>query len=233
MSLQQIVQEYQPSATAISVVKKSKISLLVGITGAGKDTIKHALLARSGFGDIISHTTRAPRSNEGVMEQDGVDYHFIDEDTAKTMLKNGEFLEAKMVHGTLYGTTVRAIAAASQEGIAITDVDVQGVAEYKKASEDVVAIFILPPSYDQWLTRLKRRYENDHEFHTEWPRRRDSAIKELETALSLPYYHCIINDTLSDAVELAATLSIQGNQFTQQDDEARLAARELLQQIKM
>ena len=90
----------QPTESTIEVVKSTKIALLAGISGAGKDTIKKQLLKSPEFRDIVSHTTRAPRTNNGCAEQDGIDYHFIDSQTAENMLQNNEFIEAKFVHGT-------------------------------------------------------------------------------------------------------------------------------------
>lgn len=228
-----MITSYRPPKEAVAAVRQSKVALLVGISGAGKDTIKKGLLARSGFGEIISHTTRAPRENGGVLERDGQDYHFISEDTAKSMLERGDFIEAKLVHGTIYGTSTEDLLKAASKGVAITDLDVQGVAEYREISDEVIAIFVIPPSYDEWITRLKRRYTTNEEFLREWPKRRDSAIDELKKALEVPYYHCVINDDIDRAVSVAAEIAQREDVFTRKDDEARIVARDLLQQISM
>ncbi len=233
MSIEKRIESYTPPKEAVKAVRKSKIALLVGISGAGKDTVKKGLLARPGFGEIISHTTRAPRENSGILEKDGVDYHFIDEETARDMLVRGDFIEAKFVHGTVYGTATDDVISAAKQGVAVTDLDVQGVAEYKAISDDVIAIFIIPPSYDVWLQRLRRRYTTEEEFMREWPKRRDSAREELRRALDVPYYHCVINDDIDRAVEVAAEIAQRKDVFTRKDDEARIVARDLLQQISM
>lgn len=233
MNLDERIATYTPPKAARQIISSTKIALLVGISGAGKDTIKRGLLKKPGFGEIVSHTTRQPRSNEGVLEEDGVDYHFIDEDTAHAMLDRGEFVEAKYVHGTVYGTSINEVRRAGESGTAITDVDVQGVAEYKGVSDQVVAIFVIPPNYEEWIRRLKRRYTTDEEFLREWPKRRDSAVKELQRALELPYYHCVINDDLDRAIEVAADIAARPDVFTRKDDEARIAARDLLSQIEL
>jgi guanylate kinase len=233
MSLKTLIETYSPPKKAIEVIQHAKIALLVGISGAGKDTIKKALLREEGFEDIVSHTTRAPRTNEGVLEVDGEDYHFISESDAREMIENGEFVEAKFVHGTVYGTAIAEVERASQSGIAVTDVDVQGVSEYKSVSSGVIAIFVVPPSYEVWIERLKRRYASNEEFLHEWPKRRDSAIKELTRALEVPYYHCVINDDLTRAVAATVDIARRPDTFNRKDDEARLAARDLLQQIAL
>ena len=233
MDLRDLVTHYEQPDEARSVVEKSKITLLVGISGAGKDTTKHALLATDEFMDIVSYTTRPPRSNNGQREQDGIDYHFIDETKASEMLARHEFVEAKLVHGTLYGTTLAELITIQEAGkIAVTDIDVQGVREYKELSLAVVAIFILPPDYRTWRERLSKRYATQAEFDAEWPRRSASALVELEEALSLPYYHFIINDEIERTASVAGEIARRGDVFKRADDEARLAARDLLESIR-
>jgi len=234
MDLTQKLQDYTPDADAIEMVKSARIALLVGIAGAGKDTIKHELLKSDEFRDIVSHTTRAPRENNGVPEVDGREYHFIDIESALKLVEQKAFVEVKAVHGdTLYGTSVAEIRAGQDEGkISITDIDVQGVGEYKQYSQNVVALFILPPSYDTWRERLARRYQTTDEFEAEWPKRRGSAIKELEFALSVPYYHFIINDDLQRSVRIAGQIARKPDGFRREDDEARLVARDILEELK-
>lgn len=233
MNLQQLIESYQPTDEIVELVQMAKIVLLVGISGAGKDTIKKHLLAQHDYRDIISHTTRAPRQNNGTHEVDGQDYHFIDLEKATEMVANHKFVEAKFVHGTVYGTSVDEVAQAQRDhAIAITDIDVQGVREYKELSQSVVAIFVLPPNYRVWRERLRARYAAEADFQAEWSRRRASAIDELTHALSVPYYHFIINDNLDHAVHIADEIARQPDIFHRKDDEARLAARDLLEEIK-
>lgn len=233
MNIQELITNYHPSRSAAQLIDTARVVLLVGISGAGKDTIKQQLLKDGDFQDIVSHTTRSPRKNNGILEQPDVDYHFVDEKTAVHMLENQEFIEAKFVHGTVYGTSVAEVESAHRAGkIAITDIDVQGVDEYKQLSQDVVAIFILPPDFTTWQKRLRTRYETDEEFVAEWPKRRASAIEELRHALEVPYYHFVINDHLQPAIEATSKIAHKPDVFTRKDDEARLAARDLLALIE-
>ena len=71
-SIEDLITNYQPTESTIELVKSTKIALLAGISGAGKDTIKKQLLKSPEFRDIVSHTTRAPRTNNGCAEQDGL-----------------------------------------------------------------------------------------------------------------------------------------------------------------
>ncbi|UJD06433.1 MAG: hypothetical protein HXL06_003535 [Candidatus Nanosynbacter sp. HMT-348_TM7c-JB] len=233
LDIEKLIKDYEPNEQAIELVRSTKVVLLAGITGAGKDTIKKRLLKIPYFRDIVSHTTRLPRINNGKAEEDGVDYHFIDQPTAMEMLQKREFVEAKFVHGTIYGTSVAEIKLAyDQNKVAITDIDVQGVAEYEKLSPCGIAIFIVPPTYQTWIERLKKRYKTEADFQAEWPKRRQSSIEELKHALEVPYYHVIINDDLDDAVQICHEIIERGDIFSSRDDHARLAARSLLDELE-
>lgn len=229
-----LIDSYTAPDEAKQLARTTKITLLVGISGAGKDTIKKRLLSTGLFRDIVSHTTRQPRHNGGVIEVDGQDYHFASEDLMCDMVARREFIEVKNVHSTLYGTSIAELRTAHDEDkIAVTDIDVQGVAEYKRLASEVIAIFILPPDFATWRQRLQKRYRTKEEFESEWPKRRASAIRELRHALEVPYYHFILNDDLDKAVHTAEQIaSKSGDVFNRKDDEARLAARDLLEQIE-
>src|ERR1017187_10625242 len=105
-SLARKLAAYKPAPATAKLVKSTPILLLVGPTGAGKDSLKDKLLATGQYHHIVSHTTRPPRINHGVVEQDGREYHFIDQATAEKMLDNKALIEAKIYSGNLYGTSV-------------------------------------------------------------------------------------------------------------------------------
>ncbi len=232
MTLSQKIQAYQPNDVLIDELKDSEILLLVGITGSGKDTIKKALLESDKFYDFISYTTRKPRENYGIMEQNDIDYHFRSLETAGQMMDGGRFIEVKEYAGNVYGTAFDDLEVAnSLNKIAVNDIEVQGVAEYKKLFNNVIAIFLMPPNFQEWQRRLRNRYD-DQEFEQEWPKRRDAAIRELEHALEVPYYHFVINDVLSDTVDAVKSIADNADHFTRKDDEIRLIARDILQSMR-
>ena len=231
--IEKLIREYQPSESVRQLVIQTKIVLLVGISGAGKDTTKQRLMQSSEFADIVSYTTRQPRQNKGIWEREGIDYNYIDEATAARLLESHAFVEAKFVHGTVYGTGVKQIEDIRDAGkIAVTDIDVQGVDEYKKLSPGVVAIFLLPPNYQEWRRRLSVRYASQEEFDREWPKRYNSAIREITHALEVPYYHFVINDDIDETARIVRAIALKPDVYNRKDDEARLAARDLLEQLK-
>lgn len=230
--LTQALASYQPSQTAIDLIKQTPILLLVGPTGAGKDSVKDQLLASGRFHHIISHTTRPPRMNHGVIEQDGQDYHFIDKSAALQLLTDRAMIEAKVYSGNLYGTSIAEIQAAhDDQRIAMTDLEVQGVAEYKALDPDVMAVFLLPPDFETWQARLQRRY-GDVVDVADYRLRLQTALDELQQLLTTNYYVAVINDDLDETVRQIETVVDSQNHSTPDEPAARRVAEQLATDIQ-
>lgn len=223
---------YEPTAAIAQLVKTTPILLLVGPTGAGKDALKDKLLKTGKFRHIISHTTRPPRINHGAIEKDGLDYHFINKTTAEKMLDEQALIEAKIYSGNLYGTSVAEIQAAHDEGkIATTDIEVQGVAEYKTLDPGVMAVFLLPPDFKTWQARLAHRY-GDVVDAADYRLRLQTALEELEQLLNTNYYVAVINDDIDRAYEQIQTITTSRDHTTPDDPAARAVAKRLAQDIQ-
>lgn len=232
-SLRELVHNYKPSEDTIKIVQQTPVVLLVGVSGAGKDTIKNALLESGKYHHIVSHTTRAPRINGEHMEQDGVEYHFVSKEAAAEMLRRGEFVEAKEYSHNLYGTSAKELQDAQQEGkIAITDIEVQRVTEYKAISDNVIAQFILPPNYDEWQRRLHARYGKRGADQQDIDHRMQTAINELKEALAKPYYHFVVNDSLAEVIHAVDSIAHNKDSFTRIDDSYRVWAEKLLAELE-
>lgn len=146
-SFKQKLADYKMPREAIELINGTRIVFLVGISGAGKNTVLRKLINAGEYQYIVSHTTRKPRYNKGIPEKDGTEYHFIDTVAAERMLDKKEFVEAKIYGKNIYGTSIAEIKRARDNNkIAITDVEVQGIAEYKAAAPRVLAVFLLPPT---------------------------------------------------------------------------------------
>ena len=230
--INQRIATYQPSTAAHELVSSMRIAIFVGISGAGKDTIKSQLLKSGDYVDIVTTTTRQPRLNDNIPEQDGLDYYFINRARAQAMLDNQEYVEVSLVHDEVNGSSLDELRRLSRlNKVVVADVDVQGLDKYKKLSQSVTALFILPPSFEVWRQRLTNRYTDQAEFGAVWPKRRASAIDELSYALSTNYYHFIINDDIDRAVKVASDI-IQNGGSRAKDAEARQIAGDLLQSIQ-
>jgi len=128
-------------------------------SGTGKSSLVKALLELDSHLVVsISHTTRRPRGQE----QDGREYHFVDEPTFRAMVGDGQFVEWAEVHGNLYGTSRGAIEERIVGGHDVMlEIDWQGALQIKKLFPNAVLIFILPPNWNELLLRLQRRGEDD------------------------------------------------------------------------
>lgn len=218
---------YQPVDSTRELIKNTPILLLVGPTGAGKDSVKDKLLETGEYHHIISHTTRPPRINHGLIEQSGREYHFIDLPKAAAMLKDHAFIEAKMYSGNVYGTSVAEIQVARDEGkIAVTDIEVQGIAEYKAIASGVMAVFLLPPDFVTWQVRLQRRY-GDVVDVADARLRMQTALAEIEQLLKTDNYFAIVNDNLDETIRQVT--AIVGAHVP--DPTVEAAARRVAQQI--
>lgn len=202
MDIQEAIKNYQPSNETVELVRSSDLLLISGIVGAGKDTVIKELLSDDRFRPIISHTTRMPRQNHGIMEVDHQDYHFIGLDEAAQLVHDEAFVEVKYVHGNVYGTSVAEIKKINDAGkIATTDIDIQGVMEYLELKPDTKAIFLLPPSVDTWLARLERRYGEIDYTNIDFKKRLATALTEITHIKSDPRFVLVINDDLATTVD--------------------------------
>jgi guanylate kinase len=168
--------------------------ILSAPSGGGKTTIARQLLERrADVGYSVSCTTRAPRPRE----TNARDYYFLTKDEFLSKRDHGDFAEWAEVHGNLYGTLKSEIGRVLGLGRhVILDIDVQGARKIQAAFPTAVTIFVLPPSGEVLLERLKQR-------KTESPQqlvaRLNSALQELRAVEE--YEYVVVNDDLDRAVQ--------------------------------
>jgi guanylate kinase len=142
-----------------SIKRRGLMLVLSSPSGAGKTTISRKLLEREANLTLsVSATTRPKRPGE----VDGVDYSFIDQHEFDRMVREGAFLEHATVFGNSYGTPRAAVAGALDRGRDVLfDIDWQGTQQLREsAREDLVSVFILPPSTEELARRLKTRAQD-------------------------------------------------------------------------
>ncbi|MEP3276113.1 MAG: guanylate kinase [Stappiaceae bacterium] len=183
------------SSDVLSANRRGLMLVLSSPSGAGKSTLARNLLAHERGLDLsISATTRTRRPSE----IDGVHYHFIAADRFEQMKDRGELLEWAAVHGNFYGTLKDPVEAALTSGKDVLfDIDIQGTFQlYERMREDVVSVFILPPSIGEMKSRLHRRAEDSEEVIL---RRLETAVGEMKHWVD--YDYVIVNDDLENAFE--------------------------------
>ena len=174
---------------------KGQILIISGPSGSGKSTLLSRLLKEEN--DLyfsISSTTRAPRQGE----TDGVNYYFTSEDEFKKGIDADEFLEWACVHGNYYGTSLKPVLNALEEGkIAIFDIDVQGFNIAKsKFAQNITSVFITTASKNELKSRLQNRGTDSAETIE---KRLINAVGEMEHILEYDYF--LINDDLQNCYE--------------------------------
>ena len=174
--------------------KKGKTFIISGPSGVGKSTVLRTLFeGRDDLYFSVSATTRAPRPTE----TPDVDYRFIEAETFRQWIGEGEFLEYAEYVGNFYGTPKRYVDEAMEAGKdVILDIEVQGAAQVHELRPEVVRIFVAPPSWEELERRLKARGTDSPEKIQE---RLLRAKVELESADSYDYF--VINDTVESAVK--------------------------------
>jgi len=167
--------------------------ILSSPSGGGKTTIARELLRRrTDLGYSVSCTTRAPR----VGELNGKDYYFLSTVEFERRRDGGEFAESAQVHENMYGTLRSEIQRVLSAGKhVVMDIDVQGARQFRRAFPESVTIFVLPPSAEILLERLRQRQTESKE---QLARRLQSALLELRAVDE--YQYVVVNDDLAKAV---------------------------------
>jgi guanylate kinase len=161
-------------------------------SGAGKTTLTRMLLDDPHINLSISVTTRPPRPSE----KDGVDYHFKTLEEFNTLKEERAFLEYAHVFDHYYGTPKNAVQNALEKGLDVLfDIDWQGTQQLaQQEPEDVIKVFILPPSLEALDERLHNRAEDSKEIIA---RRMEEASREISHWAE--YDYVIINSALEDS----------------------------------
>ena len=186
------------------IKRRGLMLVLSSPSGAGKTTISRELLAREPeLAMSVSATTRPPRPGE----EEGKDYFFIDKEKFRDMAGNDEFLEHATVFENSYGTPRAPVEAALSSGHDVLfDVDWQGTQQLAdKAGDDLVSIFILPPSAEELERRLHTRAQDSEEVIA---KRMAKAASEMSHYRE--YAYIVINTNVEESVaEVQAILKAE------------------------
>ncbi len=198
LEFKEILDKYQVSDRVKQVLQDLKLVLLLAPTSAGKNTIIRHQVSSSRYHYVISDTTRPPRVNDGVMEQNGKEYWFRTEAEMLADLKAGELLEAELIHNQqVSGISIRELEKAKTENkIAITDVDPKGIHNILKAKSDTLAVMLVPPSFEEWMRRFAGRGQMRPD---EQKRRLETALKVFQDGLDHDYYHFVISEDVEQS----------------------------------
>ena len=186
-----------------------KLIVISAPSGTGKTTVVKKLLQQSNNLEAsVSFTTRKMRENE----KEGLDYFFVSEKTFTNMIQNDDFLEHATVFGNFYGTEKKSVSENLKEGVnVILEIDWQGALQIKSSMPSCVMIFLIPPSKEVLLARLKNRgTDSDQEIAYRF----NQAVLDLEQ--SKKFDHVLVNDQLDKVVtEIALCIEGKTNKINQ------------------
>ena len=194
-------QNSTPRPSPIMKDRRGLMLILSSPSGAGKTTLTRMLLQDKSI-DLslsVSSTTRERRSSE----VDGIHYHFITRPQFERMRDADDFLEWAEVHGNFYGSPRAPVEAVLSQGRDVLfDIDYQGTQQVRqKAPQDVVTIFILPPTMKELRARLERRAEDSQETID---KRLVNARHEIQRWTS--YDYVLVNDDLQQTYKQVLTI---------------------------
>ena len=176
--------------------KNGVVLVLSGPSGAGKSSLINAIADDIGdYHFSISTTTRPMRDGE----EDGVHYHFVSKDEFQKDIENNNFLEYALVHGNYYGTSLKPVRKALNEGkLVIFDIDVQGnTAVNNRLGDITTSVFITPPTLSELKKRLVSRSTDSEEVIE---KRIKMAKKEIQRTSE--YDFVIVNDDFDMASDV-------------------------------
>jgi guanylate kinase len=175
------------------IKRRGLLLVLSSPSGAGKSTLSRSLLEKDdNISMSVSMTTREPRPGE----VDGVHYNFTSQDEFDALVAADGFLEYATVFENSYGTPAEPVEAALRNGKDVLfDIDWQGTQQLnQRVGADLVQIFILPPSKEELLNRLKSRAQDSDEVVAKRMAKANSEISHWAE-----YDYVIINDDLKAA----------------------------------
>jgi guanylate kinase len=172
----------------------ARVFVITGPSGVGKGTLIRSLRERMPQLELsVSATTRAPRPGE----QDGVDYHFLDDADFQRRVDEGDFVEHAVYADRRYGTLRSELERRTAGGHPVVlEIELQGARQVRAALPDAVQVFIAPPSLDALRARLIGRGTDDEDEVAARLR-----VAESELAAQGEFGHVVVNDRLEDAVE--------------------------------
>lgn len=226
-----LLEGYKPGTNLLNLLPSIELVLLVAPAATGRNTIIRELVKTGNYHYLVSDTTRKQRTNDGKHEISGEEYWFKTEDEFIDGLKRGDYLGPAIIHDQqVSAISIDELARAKKSGkVAITDMDIQGSEDIYNYKNDTKIIFLLPPSYKEWMRRLDQRGVMSQE---EKRRRLSSATKEIKLALGLNNLELFMNHDLLNSVSEINNYITKGVKPYDTNTQIREHAQDLLSNLE-
>lgn len=175
--------------------ERGLLIVVSGPSGVGKSSVRKALfeIPNNNLVYSISMTTRKPREGE----RDGIDYYFVTEEEFKKKIEENAFLEWAKFVGNYYGTPKDAVNKMLDKGKEVVlEIEVEGALQVRKQVKDGVFVFIVPPTKESLINRLKSRGTENEKILNE---RINKAENEYKVAYK--YDYIVVNDDVRNAAD--------------------------------
>lgn len=218
--LPELVVNYNPAQNVLTKIGNLNLLMVIGPSGVGKTSVINKL----GLQYVPSDTTREPRPGE----KEGQDFYFrTDYDQIISEFKNGQFVQVAVDSGGDLKATRDSSYPDSGTIVMTIVTDVVPIVR-KLGFAKTTSAFITPPSYEEWMKRLKTHELKEEQLN----KRLQEAKRSLSFALNDPEMHFILNDNLNEAVHRTKDL-VSGQVDTTREQTARQIAEELLSRINL
>ncbi len=176
-------------------MKKGLLIILSGPSGVGKGAVRRILMENNklNLAYSISMTTRAPRK----LEENGKDYFFVSEEEFNENIKKGNFLEHASFVGNQYGTPKDKVEELRNQGKnVLLEIEVQGAKQVLSSvkDDDVVSIFLIPPSFAALEKRIRKRKSETEDVIKARLAKAKSELSERKN-----YKYTVLNDIVTEA----------------------------------
>jgi guanylate kinase len=218
IELPKLAKNYQASSDVLNRIANITLCMIVGPTGVGKST----LIEHSDLAFVPTDTTRQPRPGE----RDGIDMHFHkDYDQIISDIKAGRFVQIALgASGDLYATRDTSYPTS---GVATMPVMADVIPIFRGLGfKKTITAFITPPSYEEWMRRIKKPGLSDQDIQKRLP----EAERSLKFALHDDQTHFILNDKIEAAVTQLDSL-LDGIVDKDREAVARAVAQQNYQQL--
>lgn len=221
----QIIDTYKPSDEAIDVFAKSNFAVIAGPVVSGKDTLRQGLLSSypKSYQKVLSLTSRLPRPDEKDT------YEFINTEEMMKRANNKQLLQLALVHDQqVSATDISVIKNIAPDKIGLSILIVQAEQGLSKLKPDMKTIFMIPPSFEDFICRIKQdRVVDEGEFQ----RRLVSAKKEIEVALNTERYYLLASDIQEDVRLKADEFLRHDIRDSIEEEKAKSICREILKKL--